>query len=222
MQTAEEMYYYARRHKLGFNWTPLIGGWLQKRHFKLIEESLLDKERVLVSFIGRHRAWEGQARGDYNSEPQSFENEKIRYRDTQGFYAYAITTEQRLIYAHWRPLHHDATNIPLSNINNVNPETYLIFGSVKVETFGDYFSVFWTKRVIRQITKMIQQGISDSKDGIMDGRGASEHSTVQKRVQDVRYDTKALYQSLREAKQALDEGLITEAEYEAYKQKLLS
>ncbi|MBS7577231.1 MULTISPECIES: SHOCT domain-containing protein [unclassified Enterococcus] len=222
MQTAEEMYYYARRHKLGFNWTPLIGGWLQKRHFKLIEESLLDKERVLVSFIGRHRAWDSQRKGEYGNTTQSFENEKIRYRDTQGFYAYAITTEQRLIYAHWRPLHHDATNIPLSNINNVNPETYLIFGSVKIETFGDYFSVFWTKNVIRKITKMIQQGISDSKDGIMDGRGASDQPLNKSIRKDVRYDTRALYQSLREAKQALDEGLITEAEYETYKQKLLS
>ena len=35
MKKAEEMYAYARNHKLGFNLTPIIGGWLQKKHFKL-------------------------------------------------------------------------------------------------------------------------------------------------------------------------------------------
>ncbi|MDR3189995.1 MAG: PH domain-containing protein [Lactobacillaceae bacterium] len=226
MKTAQEMYTYARQNKLGFNWTLIIGPWLQKKHFKLIEESLLDSEEVLVSFIGRHKPEDGINSPTEQYDPanhrqgahegRSEEHTRVRHRDTIGFFGYAITTEQRIIYAHWKPFHHDTTNIPLSNINNVNPDTGMIWGSVKVETFGDSFSVWWTKNVVHRIAKEIQRGISDSKDGAMDGVLTSNHL---KNTVDT--PTNSLHDDLQQMKQSLDEGLITQADYDAYKQKIL-
>ena len=47
--TADEMYRFARENKLGFN---IWGAWLQKLHFKVVAESLLDDEYAVSSFIG--------------------------------------------------------------------------------------------------------------------------------------------------------------------------
>lgn len=190
MKTAEEMYNFARQNKLGFNWIP----WIQKQHFKLIEENLLDTEEVLVSFIGRYKADASGNNINYNQHFNNAEerrrymqqqaqdggnNQKIGYWDCSGFYAFAITSEGRFLYSHWRPFAHDAMSIPLSNINNVNPSTRMIWGSVKVETFGDNFSIFWTSGTVRRITKIIQKGISDGKDGTMDGITGGMRATGQ-------------------------------------------
>jgi hypothetical protein len=215
MRTAKEMYKYARVHKLGFNWTWFIGSLLQKKHFKLVEQGLLDNEEVLVSFIGRHKPEEG-INSPFEGSGKSEHHEKVHYKDTEGFYAYAITTEQRLVYAHWKPFHHDAMNIPLSNINNVNPDTGMIWGSVKVETFGDSFSIFWTKNVVHRIAKEIQKGMSDAKDGYMDGVTASN------RTQKVASATGApTFDDLEKAKNSLDKGLITQEEYDQFKKRVI-
>lgn len=218
MKTAQAMYQYARKNKLGFNLN-ILGPWLQKKHFKVIEDALLDQEEVLYAFIGRHRPEGGENRpgGDETDQTARGKRHKVRYFGTDGFYGYAITTEQRIIYAHWSPFHHDATNIPLSNLNNVNPDTGFIWGAVKVETFGDSFSVFWTKKVVRKIAKLIQQGVSDAKDGYMDGvtNSMRTKNTGSNAPRD-------LYAELEQGKKALDAGLITQVEYDQLKQRVLN
>ncbi|QBO36273.1 SHOCT domain-containing protein [Periweissella cryptocerci] len=218
MKTAEEMYQYTRENKLGYNLN-ILGPWLQKKHFQVIEDALLDHEEVISAFVGRHRPEGGENRpnGDETDQTPHAKRHSVSYFGTEGFYGYAITTEQRIIYAHWSPFHHDATNIPLSNLNNVNPDTGFIWGAVKVETFGDSFSVFWTKSVVRKIAKLIQQGVSDSKDGYMDG------VTNSMRTKNVNNGApRDLYAELEQGKKALDNGLITQAEYDQLKQRLLN
>jgi hypothetical protein len=219
MKTAKEMYAYARKNKLGFNLN-ILGPWLQKKHFKVIADSLLDNEEVISCFIGRHRAEDGEnnPRGDETDQTPKNKRKKVKYYGTDGFYGYAITTEQRIIYAHWSPFHHDATNIPLSNLNNVNPDTGFIWGAVKVETFGDSFSIFWTKSVVRKIAKLIQQGVSDAKDGYMDGVTSSMHA---KQGQPAAAAPADMYEQLEQGKKSLDAGLITQEEYDQLKQRVL-
>lgn len=236
MKTAEEMYAYARENKLGKNITPLLGGWLQKKHFRLIESALAKDEEAVSAFIGRHRSEdrdtitkkEAETQEEYMSRIAHTQTGKVRYFDCKGFTAYAITSSGRLIFARWFPFNNDYKSVPLSNINTVNPNTHIIWGSLRIESFREVFSIFWTKRVVFAIAKLLEEGKSDIQDGVMDGITAA--SLRKKHLQELRdtppssqqpLTTETNYEKLKERKKALDDGLITQAEYDEYRAKFL-
>ena len=218
------MYRFARENKLGFN---IWGAWLQRLHFKVVAESLLDDEFAVSSFIGRHT--------DYDDD----EGEEIeggqpmpKFFNTQGYYAYVITNENRLVYARWRPFFHKVSSIPLNDIKNIEPITHIIWGHVRVESLGDNFSVFWTKSVVRRIAKRIQEGVSDIKNGRLYSNATYNDQETEymqpnhvpsDRVVEPKivYDTATMYEKLSSAKLAMEEDLISEAEYNEYKERLL-
>lgn len=222
--TADDMYRFARENKLGFN---IWGAWLQRLHFKVVAESLLDDEFAVSSFIGRHT--------DYDDD----EGEEIeggqpmpKFFNTQGYYAYIITNENRLVYARWRPFFHKVSSIPLNDIKNIEPITHIIWGHVRVESLGDNFSVFWTKSVVRRIAKRIQEGVSDIKNGHLYSNATYNDQETEymqpnhvpsDRVVEPKivYDTATMYEKLSSAKLAMEEDLISEAEYNEYKERLL-
>lgn len=222
--TADDMYRFARENKLGFN---IWGAWLQRLHFKVVAESLLDDEFAVSSFIGRHT--------DYDDD----EGEEIeggqpmpKFFNTQGYYAYVITNENRLVYARWRPFFHKVSSIPLNDIKNIEPITHIIWGHVRVESLGDNFSVFWTKSVVRRIAKRIQEGVSDIKNGHLYSNATYNDQETEymqpnhvpsDRVVEPKivYDTATIYEKLSSAKLAMEEDLISEAEYNEYKERLL-
>lgn len=222
--TADDMYRFARENKLGFN---IWGAWLQRLHFKVVAESLLDDEFAVSSFIGRHT--------DYDDD----EGEEIeggqpmpKFFNTQGYYAYVITNENRLVYARWRPFFHKVSSIPLNDIKNIEPITHIIWGHVRVESLGDNFSVFWTKSVVRRIAKRIQEGVSDIKNGHLYSNATYNDQETEymqpnhvpsDRVVEPKivYDTATMYEKLSSAKLAMEEDLISEAEYNEYKERLL-
>ncbi|MDN6070474.1 MAG: hypothetical protein L0I48_04675 [Lactococcus plantarum] len=222
--TADDMYRFARENKLGFN---IWGAWLQRLHFKVVAESLLDDEFAVSSFIGRHT--------DYDDD----EGEEIeggqpmpKFFNTQGYYAYIITNENRLVYARWRPFFHKVSSIPLNDIKNIEPITHIIWGHVRVESLGDNFSVFWTKSVVRRIAKRIQEGVSDIKNGHLYSNATYNDQETEymqpnqvpsDRVVEPKivYDTATMYEKLSSAKLAMEEELISEAEYNEYKERLL-
>lgn len=234
MKKADEMYVYARKHKLGFNMTPLIGGWLQRKHFKLIEDALGKDEEVLASFIGRHHPEDkenfspetGESSEDFHERVHDRQTGKVRYFSCKGFSAYAITNSGRLIFARWVPFNIDYKSIPLSNINTINPNTRIIWGSLRIESFREVFSIFWTKRVVFDIAKLLEDSKSDMQDGVMDGittagrhklAGAGNPAGTQAPL-----TTETNYQKLKERRQALEDGLITQEEYDEYKDKFLN
>ena len=224
--TADDMYRFARDNKLGFN---LWGAWLQKLHFKVVAESLLDDEFAISSFIGRHTDYDDDE-GDEIEGGQPMP----KFFNTQGYYAYIITNENRLVYARWRPFFHKVSSIPLNDIKNIEPITHIIWGHVRVESLGDNFSVFWTKSVVRRIAKRIQEGVSDIKNShlyaqpTMSDRmqGFSQAPPFQpggepSLEQKIVYDSSTMYEKLSSAKLAMEEGLISEAEYDDYKERVL-
>lgn len=215
------MYRYARDHKLGFN---LWGAWLQKLHFKVVAESLLDDEYAVSSFIGRHTDFD-----DDEGEGYDVKMPEPKFFNTRGYYAYIITNENRLVYARWRPFFHKVSSIPLNDIKNIEPITHIIWGHVRVESLGDNFSVFWTKGVVRRIAKCIQEGVSDLKNAqyygtypqVAIGHSQGQQATNQPTESKIVYDTSTMYEKLSSAKLAMEEGLITEEEYQEYKERLL-
>lgn len=224
MCTAQEMYDYARENKLGFNLTPFIGKWLQLKHFELIEEELGDNEEVLISFIGRHLHFHNDISMNpkENINKNKHNSDKVKYFKAEGFFAYAITTDARLIYAHWKPFRANTMSIPLSNLNNVNPVTSFFWGHVKIETFGDTFCVLWTKNTVRRINKALHKGVTDSRDGSMGNIIQQRRNSPFKSVdENTSSGSVSPVEKLAEMKKALDNGLITQEEYDAYKKKVL-
>lgn len=221
--TADDMYRFARENKLGFN---IWGAWLQKLHFKVVAESLLDDEFAVSSFIGRHTDYD-------DDEGEEIEGGQAmpKFFNTQGYYAYIITNENRLVYARWRPFFHKVSSIPLNDIKNIEPITHIIWGHVRVESLGDNFSVFWTKSVVRRIAKRIQEGVSDLKNARAYGYTNFNEPTEYFQQNyvgpdkvsepNIVYDTSTMYEKLSSAKLAMEEGLISEAEYNEYKERLL-
>lgn len=222
MKKAEEMYAFARKEKLGFNLTPFIGPWLQKKHFKLIEDALGRDEEVLVSFIARHhpedrenfQQEQGESPEDFHERISNKQTGKVRYFSCKGFTAYGITNAGRLIFARWVPFNNDYKSIPLSNINTINPNTRIVWGSLRIESFREVFSIFWTKRVVFNIAKHLEDSKSDMQDGVMDGITTANRQKVSS-------NPMTSTEALKERKKALDEGLITQEEYDAYKEKFL-
>ncbi|MFY1067985.1 hypothetical protein [Enterococcus sp. AD013-P3] len=231
MKKAEEMYAYARNHKLGFNMTPLIGGWLQKKHFKLIENALGKDEEALATFIARHHPEDkenfnpetGESHEDFHERVHDSQTGKVRYFSCKGFSAYAITNSGRLIFARWVPFNNDYKSIPLNNINTINPNTRIIWGSLRIESFREVFSIFWTKRVVFDIAKLLEDSKSDMQDGVMDGiTTANRHKlSTTPPVNSSQLTTETNYEKLKERKQALEAGLITQEEYDEYKERFL-
>lgn len=231
MKKAEEMYAYARNHKLGFNMTPLIGGWLQKKHFKLIENALGKDEEALATFIARHHPEDkenfnpetGESHEDFHERVHDSQTGKVRYFSCKGFSAYAITNSGRLIFARWVPFNNDYKSIPLNNINTINPNTRIIWGSLRIESFREVFSIFWTKRVVFDIAKLLEDSKSDMQDGVMDGiTTANRHKlSTTPPVNNSQLTTETNYEKLKERKQALEAGLITQEEYDEYKERFL-
>lgn len=244
MKTAEQMYRYSKEHKLGTNITPILGGWLQRKHFKLIEDALSKDEEALVAFTGRHHSEDMDSflKGDGESD-KAFHNRveearggKVRYFDCHGFTAYAITSSGRLIFARWVPFNNDYKSLPINNINTINPNTRILWGSLRIESFREVFSIFWTKRVVFAIAKQLEESKSDMQDGLMDGVTVATQSrgfvTGNGQVQNnfsnpapkpfVQPTGPVTVEQLAERKQALDAGLITQAEYDEYKQAFLN
>ncbi len=231
MKKAEEMYAYARNHKLGFNMTPLIGGWLQKKHFKLIENALGKDEEALATFIARHHPEDkenfnpetGESHEAFHERVHDSQTGKVRYFSCKGFSAYAITNSGRLIFARWVPFNNDYKSIPLNNINTINPNTRIIWGSLRIESFREVFSIFWTKRVVFDIAKLLEDSKSDMQDGVMDGiTTANRHKlSTTPPVNNSQLTTETNYEKLKERKQALEAGLITQEEYDEYKERFL-
>ena len=222
--TADDMYRFARENKLGFN---IWGAWLQRLHFKVVAESLLDDEFAVSSFIGRHTDYD-----DNEGEEIEGGQPMPKFFNTQGYYAYVITNENRLVYARWRPFFHKVSSIPLNDIKNIEPITHIIWGHVRAESLGDNFSVFWTKSVVRRIAKRIQEGVSDIKNGRLYSNATYNDQETEymqpnhvpsDRVVEPKivYDTATMYEKLSSAKLAMEEDLISEAEYNEYKERLL-
>jgi hypothetical protein len=212
----QEMYDYAREHKLGWNMMPLIGPWLQRQHFKVLAEAFIDGEYAESAFFGKHTDYDGP--GDIQDSGSPVERgprptlKAPSFWRNDGYYAYAVTNENRLIYTKWRPLHHTITSIPMNDIKTIEPTTHIIWGYVKVESLGENFSIFWTKNVIKRIAKVIQQGVSEVKNAQIQ----MQENLMAKPTE------KSLLANLQDAQKALEQGILTEEEYNKYKAKLLN
>ena len=102
MKTGPGMYAFAKEHKVaGWPWLLKPMGWLGRKHFKNIENSLADDETVVVAFLTKMAGLTDAG------EPTG------RFK----WYAFALGDSGTLYFAHWRPFHLNSLRMTLANSN---------------------------------------------------------------------------------------------------------
>lgn len=120
-------------------------------HFGLIEEALLDDEEVKISFPVRFQ--NAAALVDEAGK----ENPKLlKWRHTNGYYAFALTNLNRLIYAHWQPFHHISESLKFNRITDVKIATKIFLGYARVGTLEDDFYLYFFSKTMKRIGKILQ------------------------------------------------------------------
>ncbi|MFC4652505.1 hypothetical protein ACFO26_06250 [Lactococcus nasutitermitis] len=151
MRLPKNMTAFSKKYKLGHHLLPLLGTWLDIKHFGLIREALLDDEEVAIAFEGRF-----QPANSIQAQAGKENKDKVKWRTTKGYYAFAVTNRQRLIYAHWRPFHHTVESIRFDRMTDVKIATGVFMGRTRVGTLEDDFYIYFFSGTIKRIGKILQ------------------------------------------------------------------
>ena len=142
MKTGPGMYAFAKEHKVaGWPWLLKPMGWLGRKHFKNIENSLADDETVVVAFLTKMAGLTDAG------EPTS------RFK----WYAFALGDSGTLYFAHWRPFHLDSLRMTLDQVNTINPDTGIIRGRLQIQTLQGTqdLTLKWFAPQIRRIYDLL-------------------------------------------------------------------
>lgn len=139
LATAEAMYENCKKNNYGSGFTE---GWGVK-HFKLIEDSLMKDEEVLMTFIGLH---------NYISTTKHDNN-----------FAYAITNK-RILIAQKKVIGETLQTISLDNINDITLNVGIVFGVMTVDTIKEKFNIAVAKASARKIYDKVHQIFNEQKN----------------------------------------------------------
>ncbi|RZI49726.1 hypothetical protein [Lactococcus kimchii] len=183
MKSAQEMQDFAKQYKLGRHLLPILGNWLGNKHFKLLEQALLDDEEVKISFLIRFQSAESALDEEGKEQPS-----KIKWRTTQGYYAFGLTSLNRLIYAHWQPFRHTSESLMFDRLTDVKIATNLFMGYVHVGSMKEDYYLYYFSGAIKRIGKILQTAAiehriidfapDDELDESDDGENADDPATT--------------------------------------------
>lgn len=151
MKKAVEMREFISDYHLGFHWFLLIGKWLTKKHFKIIEDELLEGEEVHISFMARFQSAESIVNADGKEDTRM-----LKWQKTKGYYVFGLTSFNRLIYAHWHPFRYITRSIKFDALTDVRISTNLLMGHLRVGTLEEDFYIYYFSPKIKEIGKILQ------------------------------------------------------------------
>ena len=194
VKTAEKMYDFSVKHNLG---SGNGKGWSVK-HFNLIANTLKPDEEVYVVFIGLH---------NYQSMTKH-----------DGNFAYAVTNK-RIIMAQKKILGEVVHSVSLENINNIilnkSGIGSLGVGTVQFDTITEAFNVGANVLIAQNIYETVHEALEEIKSASVRSSLASNMATNNEVV------TKSPVEQLKEFKELLDMGIITQEEFDKKKAQLL-
>lgn len=131
--TAEGMYQYCNDNKFnsGCNKKFML------EHFKIIEDNLMDDEKVYVTFVGVH---------NYVSATKH-----------DGNHAYAITNKRIMIVQE----DIDIISISLEDINNITFKSGIVLGTITIDTIKGTFNIGTDKTAAKLVDSRIHQAINE-------------------------------------------------------------
>ncbi|MDD4835326.1 MAG: PH domain-containing protein [Lutispora sp.] len=146
LSTAEGMYRYCIENNLGSGWNEKWGG----KHFKIIENNLLDGEKVHLTFIGLH---------NYISATKHGNN-----------FAYAITNKRIMMAQKNTIAGEKFQSVSLDNINDITFKSGVALGTVTVDTIKETFNIGLSKVSAKLINSKIHEVINDIKNNKGNGK----------------------------------------------------
>ena len=182
MRTADQMYQYCKRNKLGP--TRSHRHYL-KRAFSVVAEELRDNEDVLVCFV---------AKINRNSP----------------LFVYAISN-QRIMIARKKAIGKELQTIAIDNVNDITIQSGLLYGQIIIDTFRETVVARVSGRRAKHINKYLHSIVQKIKEE----RSGRETRFVASQT------SKGLAHELLEYKQLLEEGVISNEEFEKMKKELL-
>ena len=183
LNTAQEMYQYCRDNNLGSGFNEKWG----LKHFGLIQNNLIDGEKVLLPFIGFY---------NYSSMTKH-----------SGYFAYAITNK-RILMAQKKLFGETGQTVSLDNINDITYKSGFVWGVLTIDTIKEVFNVGLDKKSADKIHKAVISQFQKYKDSNKSGTDVTAYA-------------RSSAKKIKEFKELLDMGAITQEEYEKKKIELL-
>jgi len=189
IRTAEQMIEYCQDFNTGQG---SMQSW-DFKHFKLIEESLLQGETVLVAFEGLH---------NYKSMTKHDKN-----------FAYALTNK-RIIMAQKRLVGSVVQSVSIEQINDITINRGFVFGVMTIDTVREVFNVCVGKEQVKVIHDLIHQTLEKLKK-----EKQSRDEERSKKTEST--SAEGISAQMIELKKLLDMGIITQDDFDAKKRKIL-
>lgn len=191
LKTAEEMYQYCIDNNLG---TGNSKSWAIK-HFQLLIDNLKPGENIYCVFIGLHN-YKSLAKHDNN-------------------YAYAFT-DKRCIMAQHKMFGANVQSVNIENINDVTLSKSGIggigIGTVCIDTYKETFNV----GVNVSFAANIYEKVHEVWDVV---RANKDNNQTSEKI--VRDNVKSPVEQVKEMKELLDMGIITQEEFDKKKKDIL-
>ena len=192
LRTAEEMYDYCKNNNLGIGNSK---GWAIK-HFQLLIDNLKPDEVIHCVFIGLH---------NYKSLSKHDNN-----------YAYAMT-DKRIIMAQHKMFGANVQSVNIENINDITLSKTGIgglgIGTVCIDTFKETFNV--------GVNVSFASNIYDKAHEVWDEIRAKKDAANTVAPAAAAAPAKSPVEQIKEYKELLDMGIISQEEFDAKKKQLL-
>ena len=131
------MYKYCIDNKFGSGWNEKWG----EKHFKIIEDNLMDGEKVYTAFIGLH---------NYISLTKHDNN-----------FAYAITNKRIMMAQKSTIAGEKFQTVSLENINDITFQSGIAYGTVTIDTIREIFNIGSDKTSAKLINSKIHEVLDE-------------------------------------------------------------
>lgn len=183
MSTAEGMYKYCIDNKFGSGWNEKWGN----KHFKIIEDNLMEGEKVYMTFIGLH---------NYISATKHDNN-----------FAYAITNKRIMMSQKNTIAGEKFQTVSLENINDITFKSGIALATITIDTIKETFNVGLDK----VSSKLINTKIHEVLNEINSKNEKIESNSIT-----------SVAEELKQFKELLDMGILTQEEFDIKKKQLLN
>lgn len=193
LSTAEGMYQYCNDNKFnsGCNKKFML------EHFKIIEDNLMDDEKVYVTFVGVH---------NYVSATKH-----------DGNHAYAITNKRIMIVQE----DIDIISISLEDINNITFKSGIVLGTITIDTIKGTFNIGSDKTAAKLVNSRIHEAINEIYNDNNDNNDNNNNNNNENERL-VSTTVVSVADELKKFKELLDMGVLTQEEFDAKKEQLLN